>query len=38
MKVKAELNLAQDRVQWRNFCEHGNEHSGSLKGGNSLTS
>jgi hypothetical protein len=23
--------LAHDRVQWRVFCEHSNEHSGSIK-------
>jgi hypothetical protein len=25
--------LAQDRDQWRALCEHGNEISGSIKGG-----
>jgi hypothetical protein len=25
------IQLAQDRVQWRAFCEHGNETSGSIK-------
>jgi hypothetical protein len=25
------IQLAQDRVQWRAFCEHGNEPSGSIK-------
>jgi hypothetical protein len=25
------IQLAQDRVQWRGFCEHGGEPSGSIK-------
>jgi hypothetical protein len=25
------ISLAQDRDQWRAFCEHGNEPSGSIK-------
>jgi hypothetical protein len=25
------IDLAQDRVQWRGYCEHGNELSGSIK-------
>jgi hypothetical protein len=25
------IQLAQDRVQWRAFCEYGDEHSGSIK-------
>jgi hypothetical protein len=25
------IQLAQDRVQWRAFCEHGDEPSGSIK-------
>jgi hypothetical protein len=25
------IRLAQDRVQWRPFCEHGNEPSDSIK-------
>jgi len=27
------MHLAQDRDQWRAVYEHGNEHSGSIKGG-----
>jgi hypothetical protein len=25
------IQLAQDRVQWPGFCEHGNEPSGSIR-------
>jgi hypothetical protein len=25
------IDLAQDRDQWRGFCEHGNETLGSIK-------
>jgi hypothetical protein len=25
------IDLAQDRDQWRGYCEHGNEPSGSMK-------
>jgi hypothetical protein len=32
------IPLAQDRDQWPGPCEHGNEPSGSVKGGNFLTS
>jgi len=32
------IHLAQDIVQWRHYCEHGNEPWGSMKNGNFLTS
>jgi hypothetical protein len=25
------IDLVQDRDQWEGSCEHGNEHSGSIK-------
>jgi hypothetical protein len=30
------IHLAQDRSQWLSSCEHGNEPSGSIKGGEYL--
>jgi hypothetical protein len=30
------IRLAQDRDQWRGLCEHGNEPSGFIKGGEFL--
>jgi hypothetical protein len=30
------IYLAQDRDQWLDFCEHGNEPSGSIKYGRFL--
>jgi hypothetical protein len=30
------IHLAQDRDRWRGSCEHGNEPSGSIKGGEFL--
>jgi hypothetical protein len=30
------IHLAQDRGQWGGGCEHGNEPSGSIKGGEFL--
>jgi hypothetical protein len=32
------IEVAQDRIEWRDFVEHGNGHSTSMKAGNSLTS
>jgi hypothetical protein len=30
------IHLAQDRGQWAGSCQHGNEPSGSIKGGEFL--
>jgi hypothetical protein len=30
------IHLAQDKDQWRGSCEHGNELSGYIKGGEIL--
>jgi hypothetical protein len=30
------IHVARDRDQWRGCCEHGNEPSGSIKGGEFL--
>jgi hypothetical protein len=30
-RPRCRLELAQDRVQWRAFCKHGDKPSGSIK-------